>query len=208
MLATIETIPVSHQPEITTLLGSQKSAGTTGQPSAGRALRDFGRFAGRLLMFSSTLLCLLSGYLAFNHYWFQTRWTKAEATALSGEIRELSTVSTGGTRSAGHFSSSYFFHCTVSYSVAGETRQSQLDSPASPYRLDAQVWAASRSPGEHIVIRYESSNPSRILLDYNPSEITAMESLRGAFYLFFPGILLMRASRAERPDARESDILC
>jgi len=153
-------------------------------------------------MFFSILLLLLSGYLAFAHYWIQTQWTKSEATVLSGEFRQFSSGSTMGPGSAGHSSNSYFFHCNVSYSVAGETRQSRLDSPASSYRLDAQVWAARWSPGQHIDIRYENSNPSKIRLDDNPSEITAMESLRFAFCLFLPGILLVLTSRSGRFDAR------
>jgi len=207
MLPTIETVPVSHQPEITTLFGSRKSAATTGQPPTGSTLRNFGRFVGRALMFSSMLIFLLSGYLAFVHYGIQTRWTKSEATVLNGELRQFSSGSTVGPGSAGHSSRSYFFHCTVSYSAAGETRHSQLDSPASPYGLDAEVWAASWSPGQHIDIRYENSNPSKIRLDYDPSAITTMESLRFAFYLLIPGILLMLTSRAEQSAAHESDVL-
>ena len=165
-------------------------------------MRNFGRFLGRALVAFSMLLFLLSGYLAFAHYWIQTQWTKSEATVLSGELSQFSSGSTSGTGSAGHSSSSYFFHCTVSYSVAGETRQSQLDSPPSPYRLDAQVWAASWSPGQHIAIRYEDSDPSKIRLDNNPAEITAMGSLRVALYFFIPGTLLILTSRSERSDAR------
>jgi hypothetical protein len=192
----IDATPVSNDPAITTLFGPRKTAMVTPAPSAGRALRDFGRFLGHALVAFSMLLFLLSGYLAFAHYWIRTQWTKSEATVLSGELRQFSTTSTSTTGSAGHFSRSYFFHCTVSYSVAGETRQSQLDSPGSPYRLDAQVWASSWSPGRHIAIRYEDSNPSKIRLDDNPSEITAMDSLRMAFYLFLPGMLLMLTSRS------------
>ena len=157
MRAKIETIQMSHQPLVTTLLASRKSAGTTGQPSARSTLTNFGRFVGHALVFFSLLLFLLSAYLAFAHYWIQTQWTKSEATVLSGEFRQFSSGSTMLTGSAGHSSSSYFFHCTVSYSAAGEARQSQLDSPGSPNRLDAQIWAASWSPGQHIDIRYENS---------------------------------------------------
>jgi hypothetical protein len=153
MLRAIDATPVSNDPSITTLFGPRKSAGATAQPSAGSALRNFGKFVGRALVFFSMLLFLLSGYLAFAHYWIQTQWTKSEATVLSGELRQFSSGSTRGTGSAGRSSSSYFFHCTVSYSVAGETRQSQLDSPGSPYRMDAHVWAASWSPGQRIAIR-------------------------------------------------------
>lgn len=186
---------MSHQPEITTLFPSRKSPENP-QPSAARDLRDFGRFLGRALIFFSALIFLLAGYLAFNHYWFKAHWTKSEATALSGEIRQFSSGSTSANGSAGHSSTSYFFHCTVSYSVAGETRQAELDSPTSSYQLDAQVWGASWSPGRHIDIRYEDSNPSKIRLDDNPSEITAMGSLRFAFYFLVPGILLILISRA------------
>jgi hypothetical protein len=202
MLATIDAIPVSHEPSITTLFGPRKSAQETPQPSAGSALRNFGRFVGRALVFFSMLPFLLGGYLAFAHYWIQTQWTKSEATVLSGELRQFSSGSTSRNGSASHSSSSYFFHCTVSYSVAGETRQSQLDSPGSPYRMDAQVWATNWSPGRHVAIRYEDSNPSKIRQDDNPSEITAMDSLRVAFYLLLPGMLLMLLSRSELSAAR------
>jgi Protein of unknown function (DUF3592) len=195
MLRAIDATPVSNDPAITTLFGSRKSAAVTPDPSAGSALRNFGRFLGRALVAFSILLFLLSGYLAFAHYWIQTRWTRSEATVLSGEFRQFSSGSTSGTGSAGHSSTSYFFHCTVSYSVAGETRQGQLDSPGSPYRMDAAVWAASWSPGQDIAIRYDDSNPSKIRMDDNPSEITAIGSLRVAFYFFLPGILLMLTSR-------------
>jgi hypothetical protein len=191
---------VSHQPSITTLLDSRKSPAATTQPSAGSSLRNFGKFVGRALVFFSILLFLLSGYVAFAHYWIQKQWTKSEATVLSGEFRQISSGSTTQSSSAGHSSSSYFFHCTVSYPVAGETRQSQLDSLGSSNRLDAQVWAATWSPGQHVEIRYENSNPSKIRLADNPSEITAMDSLRVAFYLFLPGILLILTSRLKRPE--------
>jgi uncharacterized protein DUF3592 len=157
---------------------------------------------GRALVFFSMLLFLLSGYLAFHHYWFQTRWTKSEATVLSGEVLQFSSGSTSGTGSAGHSSKSYFFHCTVSYWVAGETRQSQLDSPSSPYGMDAEVWASNWSPGRHVVIRYKDSNPNKIRLDDNPSEIAAMGSLRVALYFLIPGALLIMTSRPDQADFR------
>lgn len=153
---------------------------------------------GRALLFFSILPFLLSGYLAFNDYWFQTRWTKSEATVLTGEIRQLST----GPDSYGHSSTSYFFHCTVSYSAAGETLQSQLDSPASPYLLDTQVWAGTWSPGQHIEVRYEDSNPSKIRIEHNPSAITTLGSLRFAFYFLVPGILLTLTSRSQPADSQ------
>ena len=187
---------MSHQPSITTLFGPRKSAAVIPDPSAGSALRNFGRFLGRALVAFSILPFLLSGYLAFARYWIQTQWTKSEATVLSGELRQFSSGSTKGTGSAGHSSKSYFFHCIVSYSVAGETRQSQLDSPGSPYRIDAQVWAASWPEGQHIAILYDPSNPSKIRLVDNPAEVTPMGSLRVAFYFFLPGILLMLTSRS------------
>ncbi len=159
-------------------------------PSTESALRMFGRFLGRVLLFFSIFFFLFSGYLAFAHYWILTHWTKAEATVLSGEFRQLST----GSRTVGS-SKSYFFHCTVSYPVADETRQSQLDSPASPYRLDAQIWATRLSPGQHIAILYKSSDQADIRLLDNPSEATALGSLRVGLYFFLPGILLVQTSR-------------
>ena len=202
MRATIAAIPVSHEPSITTLFGPRKSAQAVPPLSTGNALWNLGRFVGRALVSCSMLLFLLSGYLALAHYWIQTRWTKSEATVLSGELRQFSSGSTSGTGPAGHSSKSYFFHCTVSYSVAGETRRSQLDSPGSTYQMDAQVWASNWSPGRHVVIRYKDSNPNKIRLDDNPSEITAMGSLRVALYFLIPGALLILTSRPDRVDFR------
>ena len=153
-------------------------------------------------MFVSMLLFLSSGYLAFARYWIQTHWMKSEATVLSGEFRQLSSGSTGTLRSGARFSKSYFFHCTVSYPVEGETQQSELDSPASPYTMDAQVWAAGWSRGQHIAIRYKRSNPSKIRLADNPAELTAMGPLRAAFYFLVPGVLLILTSSSERVDSR------
>jgi hypothetical protein len=200
MLRAIDATPVGNDSAITTIFGPRKSAPITPHPSAGSALRNFGRFLGRALVAFSLLLFLLSGYLAFAHYWIQTRWTKSEATALSGEIRQFSSGSTS-TKGSGTSSPSYFFHCTVTYPVAGEIRQSQLDSPPSSYRMDAQVWAASWSQGQHIAILYEPSNPSKIRLVDNPAELTAMGSLRVALYFFISGTQLILASRSDRDDS-------
>jgi hypothetical protein len=193
---------VSNDPAITTLFGPRRLARIIPEPSTRSAWTNFGRFLGRALAFFSMLLFLLSGYLAFTHYWIQTHWTKSEATVVSGEFRQLSSGSTGTLRSGARFSKSYFFQCTVSYPVEGETRQSELDSPASPYTMDAQGWAATWSRGQHIAIRYKSSNPSKIRLADNPAELTAMGSLRVAFYFFVPGVLLIMTSRTEWVDSR------
>lgn len=202
MLRAMDATPVSKDPAITTLFGSPQSATASPDASPGRALRDFGRFLGRALVAVSMFLFLLSGYLAFAHYWIQTQWTKSEATVLSGEIRQLASLSTRGPGSAVTSSKSYFFHCTVTYPAAGEILQSQLDSPGSPYRIDAQVWAASWSQGQHIAILYKPSNPSKIRLADNPAELTAMGSLRVALYFLIPGTLLILTSRSGRVDSR------
>ena len=196
----IDATYVSNDPAITTLFGPRHSARVTSEPSAGTALRNFGRFLGRALVFFSLPLFLLSGYAAIARYWIRTGWMKSEATVLNGEFRELSSGSTNK-RGSGTFSKSYFYHCTVSYPVAGETWRSQLDSPPSPYQLDAQAWAGSWSQG-HIAIRYLPSNPSKIRLADNPSEVTAMGALRVAFYVFVSGMLLMLISKTTRLDSR------
>jgi hypothetical protein len=157
---------------------------------------------GRALVFLSMLLFLLSGYLAFAHYWVRTQWRKSEATVLSGEIRQRSSGSTSGSRAAGTSSNLYFFHCTVTYPVEGGIRQSELDSAGSPYSIDARVWGGSWSPGQHIAILYKPSNPSKIRLVDNPAEVTAIGSLRVAFYFFLPGMLLILTSRSNRVDSR------
>jgi uncharacterized protein DUF3592 len=198
MLRANDPTPVSNDPTITSLFGPRKSDRAAPQPSPGSAGRNFARFLGRALVAFSMLLFLLSGYLAFAHYWIQTQWTKSEATVLSGEIRQRSSGSARVSGSAGTSSNTYFFHCTVTYPVAGEIRQSQLDSPGSPYRIDAQAWAASWSQGQHIAILYKPSDPSKIRLIDNPAELTAMGSLRVALYLFLPGMLLILTSRSDR----------
>ena len=202
MLSAIDATPLRNDPAITTLFGPRKSAIVLPDPSARGALRNFGRFLGRALVVFSTFLFLLSGYLACAHYWIHTQWTKSGATVLSGEIRQRSSGSTRGSGSAGTSTNSYFFHCTVTYPVAGEIRQSQLDSPGSPYRIDAQVWAASWPQGQQIAILYKPSNPSKIRLVDNPAELTAMGSLRAALYFFIPGMLLILTSRSDRVDSR------
>jgi hypothetical protein len=200
----MDATPVSNEPAITTLFLPRKSASLAPEPSPGSVLRNFGRFLGRVLVFFSVLIFLLSGYVAFADYWIQTRWTKSDATVLSIELSERSSGSTSRPGHGGTSSKSYFLHCTVSYPVAGETRRSELDSPGSGYRIDAQVWAATLSPGQHIAIRYLPSNPSKIRLADNPADATAMGSLRVGLYLFVPGILLILASRSEPVDSQKS----
>lgn len=186
--------PVSHDPAITTVFDAQESMPATPE----RSTRDFARFLGRTLVFVSILLFLLSGYVAFADYWIQTQWTKAEATVLSGEIRQSSSGSTNRPGTAGSYSKMYYFYCVVSYPVAGEIRQSDLNSPASAYRIDAQGWASKWSPNQHISILYKSSDLGRIRLAYNPTEITATGTLRVAFCFLAPGILLILISRSDR----------
>jgi len=150
-------------------------------------------------MFFSMLFLLLSGYLAFAHYWIHTQWTQSEATVLSREFRQRSSGSTTSTHgSVGTSSKEYFFRCAVSYRVAGETRESQLDSPGSTYRMDAEAWAAHLSPGQRVAIFYKPSDPSKIRLVDNPAEATASGSLKVALYLFVPGMLFILTSRSER----------
>jgi hypothetical protein len=92
--------------------------------------------------------------------------------------------------------------------VAGETRQSELDSPASAYSIDAQAWAGSWSRGRHIAILYKPSDPSKIRLADNSAELTAMGSLRVAFYFLVPGMLLILTSRSERGDCDHPSFRC
>jgi len=202
-LRAIGATPMSNDPAVTTLFGPRKSAAegetTPGNgPSAVSVWKNFLRFAGRALVFFSMLFFLLSGYLAFAHYWILTRWAKSEATVLSREFRQISSGSTSRSRSVGTSSKSYYYHCTVSYPVAGETRQSQLDSPPSTYKIDAEVWGAPLARGQRVAIMYRPSDPSDIRLVDNPAEATASGSLRLALYLFVPGMLLILTSRSER----------
>jgi hypothetical protein len=159
-------------------------------------LRSFSRFLGRVLIFLSILCFALSGYLGFAHYWLLTHWTKADGTVLTREFRQVSSASTARPGSAAVGSSNtYFFHCTISYSVAGETLHSELDSPASSHRIDAEAWGAQMSPGRSIDILYKSSNPSRIRLADNPTEVTLIGTIKVTVCFLITGLILVLASR-------------
>jgi hypothetical protein len=159
-----------------------------------RQWRDFRRFLGRAFLVLSIFFLLGSGYLAFAHYWILTRWDMSYATVLNGEIRQFTSGSTSTSRSASS-SRSYFVHCTVSYLADGEQRQSHFDSPASPNRIDAAVWAARLSRGQQVAIFYKPSDPGNIRLADNPAEATALGSLRLALYFLAPALLLTLTSR-------------
>ena len=137
---------------------------------------------------------MLTGYLGFTHYWILAHYTKAEARVLSSELRQWSEL-TSRPGSVPQVSHTFTVHCTVSYLVAGKTLQSELDSPPSSYRIDAQAWGGELSPGRTIDILYESSNPHRIRLANNPAEVTVVGSIKAAFYLLVPGLLLVFTSR-------------
>lgn len=188
---------VSSNSPITTSFRPQTLS--DGSPEA--QLKSFSRFAGRVLVFLSLVCFMFSGYVGFAHYWILTHWIKTEGTVQSGEIRQGSSGA-GGIR---EYSSSYLYRCTVSYSVSGKTVDSQLDLPSSAYRIDAQGWGGTFSPGRSIEILYDSSNPRRILLANNPAEVTLVGSLRFGFYLLVPGLLLLFLSRArQEPYSREN----
>lgn len=159
-------------------------------------LRSFSRFLGRVLVCLSIFCFILGGYIGFAHYWFLTRWTKAEGTVLSGEIRQGSSGarSTSGGQ-GGSSSNSYFFDCTVSYMAAGKTLQSQLDSPSSAHRIDAQVWGASLAPGQRVDILYKTTNPNRIRLANNPAEVRVTGVTEAAFLFLVSWLLLGFVSR-------------
>lgn len=180
---------MADQPLIEPLFRPRTSSGASaGNGSSATQLRQFSRFLGRVFVGASILCFALSGYLGFAHYWFLTHWTKTEAMALNGEIRQ---------RSGGRSSSSYFYRCTVFYMAAGTTLRSQLDSPGSAHRIDAQVWGASLAPGQKVDILYQSANPNHIRLANNPAEITMTGSIKAALFLLVPGLLLVLTSRPE-----------
>jgi hypothetical protein len=195
--------PVSNALTITTLFGPRKPARATpgDDPTPESAPKNFCRMMGRALLCFSMLFFLLSGYLAFAHYWILTQWMKSEATVLSSELRQRSSGSTSRSGSVAASSKVFFFHCLVSYPVGGETRQSMLDSPGSTDRIDTEVWAARMSRGQRVAIFYKPSDPSRIRLEDNPAEATASGSLRVAFYLLIPGLILILISRPNRLDS-------
>jgi len=199
---------VTHKSIVATSFRGQAFTESGGENASSRKaqLRSFSRFLGRVLVLLSILCFALSGYLAFAQYWFLTHWTKTSGTVLRGELRQGSSGSTARPGSAAVGSSNvYFFRCTVSYQVAGETLQSELDSPLSGYRIDAQVWGAQMSPGRAIDIVYKSSNPGRIRLANNPAEITLIGSIKAAFYFLVPGLVLIFASRPKdctHPDSK------
>jgi hypothetical protein len=114
---------------------------------------------------------------------------------LSGDFRQNSLTGVENGRPE------HFYHCTVSYVVAGETRQYELNSPSSQSRIDAEVWAARWSRGQRVAILYKNSDPSRVLLADNPAELTTLGVLKLALCLFIPGMLLLAASHSERSES-------
>lgn len=102
-----------------------------------------------------SILCFtLSGYLKFTHYWFLTDYARAGGDR--GHPRDPAAfIRDKKLRLV--FQSAFCPQdgLLVSYVVAGKTLQSQLDSPASAYRIDAQ---ASLSPSQSVDILYESAN--------------------------------------------------
>jgi hypothetical protein len=161
-------------------------------PPAENSWRQFWRLGADALLLFSLFFFLVGGYLAFAHYWVLTRWTKTEATVLSGTMRESSF--TAGSNGASF--RMYFHQVTISYPVAGDTRQAELDSPSSRYPLDAAVWAARWSSGQRIAIFYKNSDPARVLLADNPAEATPWGALKWALCLFAPGLSIRLASRS------------
>jgi hypothetical protein len=183
---------VLYKSAITTFRPRTPGQGPAEDASPESGLRQFLRFLGRVLVFVSVLCFALSAYLGFAQYWILTHWTKAEASVLSGEIRQ---GSSGPQGQSSRSSNLFFFHCTVSYPVAGQTLQSQLDSPASTHRIDAQVWGTVLSPDHSVDILYQSSDPHRVRLANNPDEITSIGSIKAALCCLAPGLLLVFASR-------------
>jgi hypothetical protein len=85
--------------------------------------------------------------------------------------------------SRGGVSRFYGFRCTVSFPVAGEARQSQLDfGPIFATEIESKVWAARFPPGSRIPVLYQASDTSwvRFASDPPPSYVTASGALKHA----------------------------
>ena len=184
---------MSNEPLITTLF--PQKTGERYDLAQKPSLEMFRRNLGRSLAFFATLSLLLSVLLEGNHLLLVTTWTRVEATVISGKIyRKQSRC--GGQAINTVPCDEYSFRCTVSYRVAQSVREGQLDSPRFYYEIDALKWADRFPTGRQLPIVYKPSDPSDIrLVDEPPPFLNALTMVKVAFWLFIPGLLLIRSSR-------------
>jgi hypothetical protein len=217
----------NHQPEITTLFGPPKIADETPSPPDER-FAITRKSLGKTLVILAAIPFLWGGYVGAYRYWqpAPTLWTRTDANVLDGRIQATRDLCPPGWHSGtvGHLvphCDYYIFRFGVSYFVAGEARQSKLDSPLFTHKNEAEAWASQFEPGRQLTIIYDPSDASRIRraddappgqyaigpsIRYYPlgmggSEViveSAVGPMKAALWLLVPGILLILSSRSER----------
>lgn len=196
---------MSYDPAVTTLFGPRESD-ARGAPLGNRPRRSLPfeinrRSLGRTLVFFAILLFLLSAYLEAAHYWRMTQWTQANAIVLGGEFHEKQSHCGPSFKVP---CEEYSFRTTVSYLVAGEARESQIDSPPFYHKIEAVMWASHFPRGRQLAVVYKPADPSAVRLVDEPSPfLNALGVLKAGLCLFVPGVLLILAWRSERSDRPE-----
>lgn len=153
------------------------------------------RFLGTILLLFSCLCLLLSAILGVAHYVKMTHWTRVEATVISGKFRHQN--SDCGVATTPMPCDQYYFTFTVSYPVAGEVRESQIESLPFRRLTDVMNWANLFPPGHRLQIAYNPSNPGVISLVEEPAPLTgALGVLKFALCLLIPGVVLILSARA------------
>ena len=219
-----------RQPEITTLFGPPKTVDETQPSPPDERFAITRKSLGKTLVILAALPFLWGVYVAAYHYWHPpTLWTHANATVLDGKIQMTRNICDAGWHSGTSGTSGasipkcdyYVFRFGVSYFVAGETQQSQLDSPLFTHKGEAEAWASHLTPGHPLAIIYDPLDAGRVRraddpppgqyaggpsIGYYPVGITGpevvIESATGplevAFCFLVPGLLLIASSRSER----------
>jgi Protein of unknown function (DUF3592) len=194
---TIRERPVANNAEIITLFGRRPPLVPVDSTQSSTAPRATLRTLGHALLIFAGFFLILSGYLGFVDYLLQTRWIKTAAEVRGGQIYE--DVHRSAKRGVETF---YGFRCTVSFPVAGEARQSQLDfGGVFASKMDAEIWAARFPPGSQIPVFYQPRDASlvRFAADPPPSYATVSGTLKLAACMLVTGLLACMASKSELP---------
>jgi hypothetical protein len=194
----IWTIPerlVANESEIITLLGQRPPLMRVDPAPSPTAPQATLRTLGHALLIFAGFFLILSGYLGFVSYLFQTRWIKTGAEVRAGQIyEEVHDWTKFGVTTF------YGFRCTVSFPVAGKDRQSQLDFGGGfATKRDAEIWAAHFPPGSQIPVLYQPSDASvvRFAGDPPPSYATASGTLKLAAFMLVAGLLACISSKSQ-----------
>jgi hypothetical protein len=219
-----------RQPEITTLFGPPKTADQMEPSPPDERFAITRKSLGKTLVILAALPFLWGVYVAAYHYWHPpTLWTHTDATVLDGKVQMTRNICPPGWHSGTTLRDMvpkcdyYVFRFDVSYFVAGETQQSQLDSPLFTHKGEAEAWASRVTSGHQLAVIYDPLEAGRVRraddlppgqyaggpsIGYFPVGLTGpevvIESATGplgvAFCFLVPGILLLISSRSERRD--------